>query len=1481
MPQLARLRFVHVGHREARADDLLLPFTDGDGAPTDSTLWLRNGGGKSSLLALFFSLLVPDTRKFLGRSGGEVRELGDYVRAGDTGVVAAEWILDSPGGTLDLGLEAPRLVIGSVLEWPDARGDAPRQLERAFFSCRTLSDAPATSIDKLPLVGPHGRANMRGLRQQWAELRLQSPMAEAFWTDRQHEWVEQLESLGLDSRLFVAQATMNQGEGEADRLFTDFKSADEYVKYFLQLLAPAELTEPIVRNLEEHRAALRFRTTALLPERDLVAGLVQRIEPLARLQATREARGAEVARCLAESQVLDRALLDRAATASANADAALAECEAQKQRLVTTRDELQGAQQEASWCERWLALQAVTLAERERAEIDAEHRAAEADGKLWGAVHTLATVRRHEATVGRLEAQLVALEAEHRPLRVEVEAAAQRLGQALEHRRMTAEAGYKQAEADIQAARTEESGARSMIQRAIKAHAAATHASEEASRRRLDAERELDGLAAQGMRNADEPVPDAVHRQKRALDVATTELHLADEDQQSAEARKSVARAEQTDASERAREGTADVSRLAETIAQATAVTDQLGRDPELSRLLEVDQTALDVRQLDQTAVSRLRQAAEGAEAQVLARHVEVVTETRALQYLESHGTLPPSPVVERLLQVLRSHLPQAWDGWGYLAQTLSPDEARAVVRRAPALATGIVVRDQNLDAAVAALGGEVASLEEPVLIAPTSAVQSQDVASRGVVLGPADDAHFSRNAGDLARVRRTERRGVLLQAQEQATSLRESANRCAIALDTWLKQYPPSWWRDTIAAYEKAQRVLTEAQLSGRNAAVAIEQADVDLRHAADRRDRARTAEAVARRALDQLKSWQQRHPGGLGSYREKEQAAEAGCVAATESLRTGEARSEAATAQRDDAERRRAEASRTASDTSRDLKEIMLLPVGELSPLAGDVALLRQAHLDALNIYNAVVGTQEITRKIADARNEAELHRATLRQQRGETIKESDVEAALATLPDPAEALQRQELAAARRSALWPKLGNVSSTLALRQNQLKEAEAAWVATGGLALRSLPVPESDGDATIRIRTARVAEQRAAIAISDAEQLIQTATELARDEESRSQLARGAHDALVMTLEGLDRLSESLGRPVVPAITLGPLDEVQIRERPAALGRAYAEADAALRELDRERDSRHHAVQAWCDEPTFVGIPDSVGPRIKRFTAAQIEGQARDLLGELEHRAQFIADDLAATEKDRAVLIRQALGAAREGAQLLSKLARNSMIPDTIPNLGGHVLLQSIAAVPETEEEGLVRMGVLLDEYIARNEIPGAILFLQEAVIRLAGSIKLKVLRPTMDTTPRYEPITTLAKFSGGEKLTVATLLYCALATTRARTVGRRVAPTSTLLMDNPFGRASRASFITLQREVAKRLGIQLVYLTGINDLEALRCFPTVVRCDNARYDRHSGERRIEVGDADETAALLSAVRIARREPTRRREGEVSQGTVS
>ena len=81
------------------------------------------------------------------------------------------------------------------------------------------------------------------------------------------------------------------------------------------------------------------------------------------------------------------------------------------------------------------------------------------------------------------------------------------------------------------------------------------------------------------------------------------------------------------------------------------------------------------------------------------------------------------------------------------------------------------------------------------------------------------------------------------------------------------------------------------------------------------------------------------------------------------------------------------------------------------------------------------------------------------------------------------------------------------------------------------------------------------------------------------------------------------------------------------------------------------------------------------------------------------------------------------------------------------------------------------------------------------------------------------------------------------------------------LVLDNPIGRASRVRFLELQREVARAMGIQLFYTTGVEDLEALRTLPNVIRVRNSRIDRNTGHHVLE-----HDATRLEVARIARTE---------------
>ncbi len=111
MPQLTRLRLCCVGPAMARIDNMILPFHDATGQPVNSTLWLRNAGGKTFIMQLFLWLMCPDKRMTLTE-----RSIEDYIQPQDRSVIIAEWQLD--GGSHPRALNEPnRYLTGAFCEW--------------------------------------------------------------------------------------------------------------------------------------------------------------------------------------------------------------------------------------------------------------------------------------------------------------------------------------------------------------------------------------------------------------------------------------------------------------------------------------------------------------------------------------------------------------------------------------------------------------------------------------------------------------------------------------------------------------------------------------------------------------------------------------------------------------------------------------------------------------------------------------------------------------------------------------------------------------------------------------------------------------------------------------------------------------------------------------------------------------------------------------------------------------------------------------------------------------------------------------------------------------------------------------------------------------------------------------------------------------------------------------------------------------------
>lgn len=237
MPQLLRIHFSSVGHRDARLAPLTIDLRGADGRPSDSVVWLRNGGGKSSVLNLFFAVFRPNRRDFLGTSHeGRSRRIEDYVQSRDFAIVVTEWTLPTPGGrTLSLfgdeaQVGATRLV-GQALCWSgQQRSQDVTKLKQLYFSICT--DAELT-LEDLPVSGlGEPVATLEAFADWLRDAQRRRPARELVVEYQHNRWTEHLEAIGLDPELFGYQVKMNQREGAADELFR-FGSSSRFIEFFL------------------------------------------------------------------------------------------------------------------------------------------------------------------------------------------------------------------------------------------------------------------------------------------------------------------------------------------------------------------------------------------------------------------------------------------------------------------------------------------------------------------------------------------------------------------------------------------------------------------------------------------------------------------------------------------------------------------------------------------------------------------------------------------------------------------------------------------------------------------------------------------------------------------------------------------------------------------------------------------------------------------------------------------------------------------------------------------------------------------------------------------------------------------------------------------------------------------------------------------------------------------------------------------------
>ncbi|MEV7958277.1 hypothetical protein [Streptomyces sp. NPDC088141] len=632
MYELSRVRLYSIGPAGARYADTVLDLR-GVGEPVPNpapaqaeffeeepvgpprrpapagVLFLENGGGKSVLLKLIFSVMLPGHRNTLGGASSGV--LRKFLLADDCGHVALEW---------QHTLTGECVVVGKVSEWRGRQvSNDPRKFAEAWYSFRP---GPGLSLDSLPVAeansvhrpvegasGAQGRRRtMKGFRDALTEAGKFYQHLDVHWEEIHDRWNEHLGDLGLDPELFRYQREMNADEGEAAGLFAVKKDSD-FTDLLLRAVTDTRDTDGLADLVSGFGNKLG-RRAELTAERDFTAGSVDLLGRIVEATATRSRARDIHAGAERRTRTLARRLSARAGQERGRT-AELAQQVTGAAHTVTTAEEARSRS----------ALIAAELAYRHASlALAAAEKGAAAQRRELGDARTLHSawqaaeaVLRHRAAADRSARVAVAIREAERDAAPALAARAEAAADLVRALHTAAEAGE-------QLANEEEERSGTLQAVGETAHRDATTAATEAQRARSEAGHlrqrlaEVEQETAQAVRAGwlDDTAPDA--------DPARAALAASDAEQ-SAVAAWDTAREAARAAADVAREATAAESR-AELAAARAADAAQAAEQSYEAELDAAESLASDHRLADLlglplaqgTGVPRPRGAAAGTE---------------------------------------------------------------------------------------------------------------------------------------------------------------------------------------------------------------------------------------------------------------------------------------------------------------------------------------------------------------------------------------------------------------------------------------------------------------------------------------------------------------------------------------------------------------------------------------------------------------------------------------------------------------------------------------------------------------------------------------------------------------------------------------------------------------------------------------------------------------------------------------------------
>ena len=1422
MAKLLRLHLSSVGHKDARFFPLTLEFRNRHGDPTDCVVWLMNGGGKSSMMNLFYSSFLPESREFLGsriESKSDKRKLTDYVKANDMAVILSEWQMPAAGN-----LFSGTRIVGQVVVWKGgvATPDDESRLEREFFTFRGSENMP---FDSLPFHGltPQPITTITKLKEWLAQLSAEYPQLEVERADQRSKgkWRDILDRAGIDTELFNYHLKMNVREGGAAELFK-VRDTMEFVDLFLQMAFNPEQADKTREQIEAVREKLLRLPQKELEER-FTLGLLEQLRPL-----SHEASVANTTEIAWREQRRENFLLRTAI------DNSIKKTEQQLTRITTDLADVREARANAH--KQKLARQEYRLnyhnLARELTFREAQQEAVSAREKLQAALFgkNLAAAGIRFARIASRQLQLDELNrlreeelAEEKPVLDDLHvlgatykaALSDDLARIDELLKTSKDALSKEVDNHDKAAKT--------LTHLRDGHVRTISELETVKRRLVQRDQRRASLRQEGFLLPDEKAVNALERwrieqQSVETAVSAAEARMDEIDADLQTVRQKIAnlslhrqyREQEAIEKDRAwHKGDADGKSLRE----CSAIREVLASDspdldfPDLMRLVHLRWQRLD--------------------EELIQGRLERVDDERTLHSFEVERLFPASREVELVVTHLRDRgIKTALPAYRFLATNATLNgTARRWLSSDPARFSGVVVTNEKEFESLQKRPFAVHGLRHPVQITLSGNPDETNLKSQMTVALPSGDGAFNYEA---AAIGQSEVESRLEQSDGRIGALETQKHEALDViqrLSAWQKEFGGGALSRFASERDQLQEEMTrlDSQIGAVRAAETVRVSERSTKASEAKELRPRVAILVQRqeRLRGYIQEYESHDESWLEERREK--------IALIEQLHGQVAAQER-------------EVDRLSAEIESRRERVRLLTAEHQQ---------RGAQQDAIRFHNALVAHEPPTLEAAVTRynialarydekfgrseldgqiKQAQLHLAELRDEdRKLSIGLTAEEVAVAAKhPDPEG--RREE---AEREHLKAHSINETAIATLVAAE-KDRPAARAHKQGLGLPpDQPTPETSKEAINCREALDRAIEADTIQITDLDSKI---SETEREEQTlKSRIsARTPH---ITTLE--DIIDSSDGAP--PALPEDDLLVSQIVSDAKRHTQSLFQKYQVARGVVDERVEQLHTVSR---KEEFSAIPSIARERLANLPREELLQRCGEFIQSHEAWQKVLRNEVETLSKDKDLVVRALDGVATSAVRLLGKAERASIMPDAFPGWTGQPFLR-ITAQPVTEPAARRdRLAALVSRLVAEKAIPTGHALASAALREVGGTIRATLLKPEDPLRPDRHDITEFGTFSGGEKMTAAVLLYVTLAQlrTRGRVEHTRERQAGVLLLDNPFGTASKREFVELQLRLARQMGVQLIYTTGVNDLGALDVLPRILRLRKRHRDRRSGD---------------------------------------